>query len=88
MKYNDKNELAIINRTILNKTIIQISLVKMNMKDKPARRDNHIIYRSMQYKLMILDGGDRDGFIKMDCTKMGKQEHCASSIGLILCMEK
>lgn len=66
MKYNDKNELAIINRTILNKTIIQISLVKMNMKDKPARRDNHIIYRTMQYKLMILDGGDRDGFIKKD----------------------
>lgn len=38
----------------------------MNMKDKPARRDNHIIYRTMQYKLMILDGGDRDGFIKKD----------------------
>ena len=34
MKYNDKNELAIINRTILNKTIIQISLVKINMKNK------------------------------------------------------
>lgn len=61
------------------------------MKNKPAISEtaiseNYIIYQTVEYKL--LDGGDRDGFIKMDCTKMGKQEHCASSIGLILCMEK
>lgn len=64
MKQNDNNELAIINRTILNKTIIQISLVKINMKNKPAISENYIIYQTVEYKL--LDGGDRDGFIKKD----------------------